>query len=210
MAAVTICSYFGVLKNKVCHCFCCFPIYLPGDLHNKWLKIAVLRKFRELQGNTKREVHKIRKTTDEQNTKSNTQTETMSLEKGMATYSNMLARRTPCTEGPGGLQSVGWQRVRRAWKDLASKKENIRKNQREILQLKNALNVMENAMESYVVEKHLKRQEGQVCTGKALPFMGKGLHPVTALTLASYSLETDAIITWNRAMKSGNTNQIPD
>jgi len=65
-------------------------------------------------------------------------------------------------------------------------------------------------MESYLVEKHLIPQEGQVCTGKALPFVGKGLHAVIALTLASYSLETDAIITWNTAMGSGNTNQIPD
>ena len=29
MAAVTICSDFGVKKNKVFHCFHCFPIYLP-------------------------------------------------------------------------------------------------------------------------------------------------------------------------------------
>ena len=29
MAAVTICSDFGAPKNKVCHCFHCFPIYLP-------------------------------------------------------------------------------------------------------------------------------------------------------------------------------------
>ena len=28
MAAVTICSDFGVQENKVCHCFCCFLIYL--------------------------------------------------------------------------------------------------------------------------------------------------------------------------------------
>ena len=28
MAAVTICSDFGA-KKKVCHCFHCFPIYLP-------------------------------------------------------------------------------------------------------------------------------------------------------------------------------------
>ena len=27
MAAVTICSDFGAQKNKVCHCFHCFPIY---------------------------------------------------------------------------------------------------------------------------------------------------------------------------------------
>ena len=29
MATVTICSDFGVQENKVCHCFHCFPIYLP-------------------------------------------------------------------------------------------------------------------------------------------------------------------------------------
>ena len=29
MAAVTICSDFGTQENKVCHCFHCFPIYLP-------------------------------------------------------------------------------------------------------------------------------------------------------------------------------------
>ena len=29
MASVTICSDFGAPQNKVCHCFLCFPIYLP-------------------------------------------------------------------------------------------------------------------------------------------------------------------------------------
>ena len=29
MAAVTICSDFEAQENKVCHCFHCFPIYLP-------------------------------------------------------------------------------------------------------------------------------------------------------------------------------------
>ena len=29
MAAVTIYSYFGAQEDKVCHCFHCFPIYLP-------------------------------------------------------------------------------------------------------------------------------------------------------------------------------------
>ena len=28
-AVVTICSDFGAKGNKVCHCFHCFPIYLP-------------------------------------------------------------------------------------------------------------------------------------------------------------------------------------
>ena len=34
------------------------------------------------------------------------------LEKGMATYSSILAGRIPWTEKPGGLQSMGSQRVR--------------------------------------------------------------------------------------------------
>ena len=34
------------------------------------------------------------------------------LEKGMATHSGILAWRIPWTEEPGGLQSIGSQRVR--------------------------------------------------------------------------------------------------
>ena len=33
------------------------------------------------------------------------------LEKGTATHSSILAWRIPCTEEPGGLQSMGLQRV---------------------------------------------------------------------------------------------------
>ena len=29
MAAVTICLDFGAQENKICHCFHCFPLYLP-------------------------------------------------------------------------------------------------------------------------------------------------------------------------------------
>ena len=34
------------------------------------------------------------------------------LEKGMTTHSSILAWRIPETEEPGGLASMGWQRVR--------------------------------------------------------------------------------------------------
>ena len=37
------------------------------------------------------------------------------LEKGMATHSRFLAWRIPWTEEPGGLQSIGSQRVRHDW-----------------------------------------------------------------------------------------------
>ena len=38
-----------------------------------------------------------------------------SLEEEMATHSSILAWEIPWTEEPGGLQSVGLQRVRRDW-----------------------------------------------------------------------------------------------
>ena len=38
------------------------------------------------------------------------------LEEGVATHSSVLAWRIPWTEGPGGLQSIGWQsRTRLKW-----------------------------------------------------------------------------------------------
>ena len=40
------------------------------------------------------------------------------LQKEMATHSSILVWETPWTEEPGGLQFVGWQRVR---PDLATK-----------------------------------------------------------------------------------------
>ena len=41
------------------------------------------------------------------------------LEEGMATHSSILAWRIPWTEGPGGLRSIGSQRVEHDWSDLA-------------------------------------------------------------------------------------------
>ena len=42
-----------------------------------------------------------------------------SLEKGSATHSSILAWRIPWTAKPGGLQSIGSQRVGHIWSDLA-------------------------------------------------------------------------------------------
>ena len=41
------------------------------------------------------------------------------LERGMATHSSILAWEIPWTEGPGGLQSIGSQRVRHDLSNLA-------------------------------------------------------------------------------------------
>ena len=40
------------------------------------------------------------------------------LEEGVATHSSVLAWRIPWTEKPGGLQSMGSQRVKHDWRDL--------------------------------------------------------------------------------------------
>ena len=37
MAAITICSDFGAQENKACHCFHCFPIYLPWSDGTRWM-----------------------------------------------------------------------------------------------------------------------------------------------------------------------------
>ena len=42
MAAVTICSDFGAPKNKVSHCFHCFPIYLPWSDGTRCHDLSVL------------------------------------------------------------------------------------------------------------------------------------------------------------------------
>ena len=41
------------------------------------------------------------------------------LKKGMTTHSSVLAWRIPWTEEPGGLQSLGSQRIRHEWRDWA-------------------------------------------------------------------------------------------
>ena len=42
------------------------------------------------------------------------------LEKEMAVHSSVLAWRIPGMEEPGGLPSMGWQRVGHDWSDLAA------------------------------------------------------------------------------------------
>ena len=42
MATVTICSDFGAQERKVCHCFHCFPIYLPWSDGTGWHDLGFL------------------------------------------------------------------------------------------------------------------------------------------------------------------------
>ena len=57
-----------------------------------------------------------------------------SLEKGMATHSSILAWRIPLTEEPGGLQSMGSQKVRHDWatKKSLCKGRTVSCHQREV------------------------------------------------------------------------------
>ena len=50
MATITICSDFWAQKNKVCHCFHCFPIYSPwsdgtGCIDHSFLNVELLANF---------------------------------------------------------------------------------------------------------------------------------------------------------------------
>ena len=64
MAAVTICSDFGAQKNKVWHCFHCFPIYFPWSVTDSMdVSLSELRELvmdREAWGAAIHEVAKSR------------------------------------------------------------------------------------------------------------------------------------------------------
>ena len=53
------------------------------------------------------------------------------LEESITTHSSILACEIPWTEEPGGLQSMGLQRVGRNWSNLAHTIENTKKEKRE-------------------------------------------------------------------------------
>ena len=61
MAAVTICSDYGAQGNKVCHCFHCFPVYLPWSAQDTsglktlhWLSMAQRMKSNSHHGSQNR------------------------------------------------------------------------------------------------------------------------------------------------------------
>ena len=90
-------------ENKVCHCFHCFPIYLPWrDLPCSNVCFLVAQE-KPLRLPAMRE----------------TQVQSLGwedfLEEEMATHSSTLAWRIPWREEPGRLQSMGSQRVGHDW-----------------------------------------------------------------------------------------------
>ena len=52
------------------------------------------------------------------------------MEEETTTHSSILAWRTPRTEEPGGLQSIGWQRVGHTWGDLEQQQQCTEQRQR--------------------------------------------------------------------------------
>ena len=82
------------------------------------------------------------------------------LEEGMETHSSILAWRTPWTEEPGRLQSMGLQRIGYNWATehththththTSGEKESLRKNQKELLEIRNTVNEMKNAFEELI------------------------------------------------------------
>ena len=106
MAAVTVHSDFGTQESIVCHCFHCFPIYLPwSDVTGGFLGGSAVKNpfaMQELQEIWVRSLAGFDP-----------------LEEGTATYSNILAWRIRWTKDPDRLQSIGSQRVRHDWSNLA-------------------------------------------------------------------------------------------
>ena len=99
MVAVTICRDFGNQENKICYCFHFFPIYLPWSYGTRSSLVAQMIKLLPAMWETW--VWSLGWEDP--------------LEKEMATHSSILAWRIPWTEKPGGLQSMGSQRVVHDW-----------------------------------------------------------------------------------------------
>ena len=84
MATVTICSDFGAPKNKVWHCFHCFPVYFPSAKlsHSLWYSLVA---------------QMVKNPSVMQETQLRSLGQKDSLEKAMATHSSILAWRIPWT-----------------------------------------------------------------------------------------------------------------
>jgi len=111
MAAVTICSDLGTQENNVCHCFHCFPIYLPwrdgtGCHDLQFWMLSFKPTFHSPLSLSPRDSLVL--------------FHFHVLEKEMATHSSVFAWRIPGMGEPGGLPSMGPHRVGHDWSDLAA------------------------------------------------------------------------------------------
>ena len=76
----------------------------------------------------------------------------------MATYSSILAWRIPWTEEPGGLPSIGSQRVRHNWSDLEAAAEEELKNKH--AQTNNTITEVKNTREG--INSRISEAEEQI------------------------------------------------
>ena len=133
MAAVTICSDFGAQKNKVWHCFHCFPIYFPWTDECWALSQLFLSPLSLSSRGFLVPLHSIKNRVlvppqglpqwlrhKESTCNSEVEGGEDPVEKEMATHSCILAWEMPWTVEPSGLQSMGSQRVRH---DLVAKQQ---------------------------------------------------------------------------------------
>ena len=86
----------------------------------------------------------------------------------MATHSSTLAWRIPWTEEPGGLQSIGLQRVKHYWSDLADMlpyawKRDRNSSQERLLSWETRVKTAKKHMEHWG-QSHL-RSNGRICEG---------------------------------------------
>ena len=101
MAAVTTHSDFGAQVEEICHCFHLFPSICHGGSDGK-ASACNAGDLGLIPGSGR------------------------SPGEGMATHSSILAWRIPWTEEPGGLQSMGPQRVRHNWTFFTEPAERVR------------------------------------------------------------------------------------
>ena len=111
-------QWFWNPKNKVCHCFHCFPICHEVMGLNTPLQYSCLEN--SMDGRAWwAAVHAVPKSW----TRLSDFTFTFHFhawEKEMATHSSVLAWRIPGTGEPAGLRSMGSHRVGHNWSDLAA------------------------------------------------------------------------------------------
>ena len=87
------------------------------------------------------------------------------LEEGMATHSSILAWRIPWTEEPDGLESIGSQRVRHDWSNLAHSHS---LSQRSVIQHLKSEHLLSCEWPNILVSKFFYCLLFQLCTHKPL------------------------------------------
>ena len=105
MAAITICSDFGAPKNKVSHCFHCFPIYLPWSDGTRYHDLSLLQdRLRETESSLRKELKGTKKKPG-RNTCCIPQRAWSWIPKECSKLPKYLSFREPLVEGPPAWRS---------------------------------------------------------------------------------------------------------